>query len=137
MGPVSQSIKTYGRRAGYKVGGVAGTKAGGTIGAAIGGSIGTIVGGKSGAYALGVLGAGVGERLGRRAGHKVGRAIGGGLGSVASKTYEKIPILGSMSKGGPIRRTGLYRLHKGEYVVSKAKAQKLHRVLRRRGNRGY
>lgn len=132
MGPVSKSIKTYGRRAGYKVGGAAGTKVGGTIGAAVGASVGMIGGGKWGAGALGTVGAGVGERLGRRVGHKIGRAAGMGVGAIASKTYEKIPIIGSMSKGGPIRKTGLYRLHKGEYVVSKKKAQKIHRVLRRK-----
>ena len=134
MGPVSQSIKKYGRRAGYKVGGALGTKAGGMTGAVIGGAIGSLAG-KGGAYTLGGMGAGVGERVGRRIGHKVGRAAGMALGSVASKTYEKIPVIGSMSKGGPIHRTGLYRLHKGEYVVSKAKANKLHSIMRRRRRR--
>ena len=34
----------------------------------------------------------------------------------------KQPILGSKKKGGPIKKTGIYKLHKGERVVP-AKAQ--------------
>jgi hypothetical protein len=111
MGPVSQAIKTYGRRAGYKVGGVGGSMIGKMTGTS------------------------VGERLGRRAGHKLGKAVGVTLGTLASKSYSKIPIIGSMSKGGPIHRTGVYRLHKGEYVVSKAKAKRIHTMLRGRKRR--
>lgn len=132
MGRVSNSIKSYGRRTGYKSGGSFGTKVGGTIGATLGSVAGTLGGGTAGAYALGAVGAAVGERVGRRVGHKIGKAAGSSLGAIAAKSYEKIPIIGSMSKGGPIHKTGLYRLHKGEYVVSKKKAQQINQVLRRK-----
>lgn len=101
MGRVSQSIKTYGRRAGYKLGGVAGSAAGKMTGTSIG------------------------EKLGRRVGHQLGKAAGMAAGSMASKAYEKIPVIGSMKKGGPVKRTGRYLLHRGEYVLNRMKAKKL------------
>ena len=104
MGAVSQSIKTYGRRAGYKVGGHFGSKLGAMTGTSIG------------------------EKLGRRAGHKIGKAVGQSIGSAASKAYEKIPIIGSMSKGGPIKKTGAYILHKGEHVLNRKQTKKFIRA---------
>lgn len=45
---------------------------------------------------------------------KVARRIGKSVGSQMAK---KIPILGSFKKGGKVRRTGAYLLHKGERVI--------------------
>jgi|SanBayMetagenome_1026888.scaffolds.fasta_scaffold00111_15 hypothetical protein len=101
MGRVSQSIKTYGRRAGYRLGGAAGTAVGKMTGTSIG------------------------EKLGRRVGHQLGKAAGSAAGTMASKAYEKLPVIGSMKKGGPVKRTGKYLLHKGEYVLNKRSAKKL------------
>lgn len=99
MGAVSQSIKSYGRRAGYRVGGVIGSKIGSLTKTS------------------------VGEKLGRRIGHQAGKNVGKMIGGAASKVYETLPIIGSMKKGGPIRRTGAYLLHKGEYVLNKKKVR--------------
>jgi hypothetical protein len=101
MGAVSHGIRKFGRQAGYKVGGAVGSKIGSMTGTSIG------------------------EKLGRRVGHGVGKMVGKPAGIAASKAYEKIPIIGSMKKGGPIKKTGLYRLHKGEYVLNREKFRRM------------
>lgn len=35
------------------------------------------------------------------------------------------PVLGSYKKGGKIKKTGLYKLHKGEVVKTKKQVKKL------------
>ncbi len=37
-------------------------------------------------------------------------------------------VLGSYKKGGKVKKTGLYRLHKGEKVLTKKKTKMLPRV---------
>lgn len=53
----------------------------------------------------------------------VGRPMGGpapsGLGGAPARPIIRpaMPILGSMKHGGKVKKTGLFRLHKGENVV--------------------
>jgi len=49
-----------------------------------------------------------------------------------SKMQQTQDVLGSMKKGGKIKKTGLYRLHKGERVVPKSKAVKIGALMRAR-----
>lgn len=42
---------------------------------------------------------------------------------VATNRSEQ-PVLGSYKKGGKVKKTGLYKLHKGEKVVSAKKVKK-------------
>jgi hypothetical protein len=63
--------------------------------------------------------------VGRKVGHQLGKQAGKAVGKMAAKGISKIPILGSLKKGGPIHKTGHYLLHKGEYVLSSKKAKKL------------
>lgn len=45
---------------------------------------------------------------------KIGGALGGDFGSLSSSG---IPIIGSFKKGGKVKKTGAYILHKGERVI--------------------
>jgi hypothetical protein len=45
------------------------------------------------------------------------------------------PLLGKKRKGGRVDKTGVYRLHKGEYVVTAAKARKAGRRTKRGAGR--
>lgn len=51
---------------------------------------------------------------------KMGVGMGKGQG-LMKRSMKKPPVLGSMKKGGKIKKTGLYRLHKGEKVVPSKK----------------
>ena len=45
-------------------------------------------------------------------------AIGGRSGMTRTKTGGVVrPVLGSMKHGGKVKKTGLYRMHKGENVM--------------------
>lgn len=39
-------------------------------------------------------------------------------------------VLGSFAKGGKVPKTGLYKLHSGEFVVKKANAQKVMSMMK-------
>lgn len=60
-------------------------------------------------------------------GHKfhqiVGREIGAELGKNAARM---IPIIGSFKKGGYVKKTGAYILHKGETVIAVRKKKRKH-----------
>jgi hypothetical protein len=101
MGIIQNSIKKYSRKGGY----------------AIGGKIGSSIGQMTGSS--------MAEKLGRRVGHQMGKMAGKAAGAAASSAVGKIPIIGSMKKGGPVHRTGNYLLHKGEYVLNKKKAKRM------------
>lgn len=53
----------------------------------------------------------------------------------AAKTVGKA-VLGSLKKGGPIKKTGTYRLHEGEQVLPKKKAE-AYRSKRRMTSSGF
>ncbi len=50
-------------------------------------------------------------------------------GAVVNKQAQ--PVLGSYKKGGKVKKTGLYKLHKGEKVLTKKKAKMLPRVMKK------
>lgn len=100
MGIIKRVVKKLARRAGYHIGGAIGTAAG--------------------VYTE-VPGA---DKVGRRAGHLIGKQAGIAAGKTMAKGISKIPVIGSLKKGGPIHKTGPYLLHKGEYVLSRKKAKK-------------
>ena len=101
MGIVERSLKKYGRKGGYALGGMVGSAAGKMTGTSIG------------------------EKLGRRVGHNLGKMAGKMAGKAAGEAFSKLPVIGSMKKGGPIHRTGKYLLHQGEYVLNRKKARKM------------
>lgn len=47
-----------------------------------------------------------------------------GISGFAEKVKEQKPIK-SMAKGGAVKKTGLYRLHKGEFVMNKKMVDKM------------
>lgn len=69
----------------------------------------------------GSVGSHIGRSIGRRVGSifgKRGRKIGKGLGGLVGEHYAyNLPILGSFQRGGYVKKTGAYILHKGEHVV--------------------
>lgn len=75
-------------------------------------------GGKMIGSQIGRIGGKKGKQWGAKTGYKVGRAAGEAFGNA---------ILGSLKKGGRIKKTGLYRLHKGELVVPAGKKHKRRR----------
>ena len=87
------------------------------------GKVGRAIGTKAGGY----VGSHIGKKLGsEKMGRQVGQKIGGYAGSrIAKKAAVATPVLGSLKRGGRIKKTGLYRLHKGEYVLTKRKARKM------------
>lgn len=89
-----------------------GSKGGKKIGHLIGKSIGRAFGGKKAGKRGYKIAGGVGSTLGY---------LGGAMGTAA--------IIASLKKGGPIRRTGIYRLHKGEYVVPKKPSKKQRKTI--------
>lgn len=89
-----------------------GSKGGKKIGHLIGKSIGRTFGGKKGGEKGYKIAGGIGSTLGY---------LGGAMGTAA--------IIASLKKGGPIRRTGIYRLHKGEYVVPKKPSKKQRKTI--------
>lgn len=48
---------------------------------------------------------------------------GTGLGGARKQGMESAKILGSKKRGGKIKKTGKYRLHKGERVLTKKQAK--------------
>lgn len=80
--------------------------AGSYVGAKIGGAVGRVASGKKGA------------RYGKIAGKLIG-------GYAASEGAKMIPIIGSFKKGGRVKRTGAYLLHKGEHVVPARKKKRI------------
>lgn len=78
-----------------------------------------------------VIGGAVGRSIGRRGGKFVAKVTGASkrntkgykdLGGALGQAYGMvganfIPIIGSFKKGGEVKETGAYILHKGEHVV--------------------
>jgi hypothetical protein len=71
-----------------------------------------------------------GGRLGSRYGGKIGKAVAGKYGKMFGQVMggltgavgggvvgSMLPIIGSFKKGGRVKKTGAYILHKGEHVV--------------------
>lgn len=81
---------------------------------------------KFGAIGGTTLGALLGSRVGfGKEGAEFGGKHGGRVAEFATrKLMEHLPILGSFKKGGRIRKTGAYILHKGERVVPVKKCRK-------------
>jgi hypothetical protein len=48
--------------------------------------------------------------------------LNGQSGTFRNSTFANTQPIQSLKKGGPINKTGLYKLHKGEYVLNKKKA---------------
>lgn len=55
---------------------------------------------------------------------KMNRVLDNSTYGVKTKDPNKM-VIKSLEKGGPINKTGLYRLHKGERVISKSQLNKL------------
>lgn len=83
--------------------------------------LGGLAGGAAGAAAGGALGRKIYGKKGQEVGRKFGKAMGKSAGSAIAKS---IPIIGSFKKGGKVRRTGAYILHKGEHVIPVRKRKK-------------
>lgn len=76
------------------------------------------LGGAAGGYAGRVAGGAIGGKIYGKKGRQMGQKYGGQLGkSLGSGLAKKIPIIGSFKKGGRVKRTGAYLLHKGEHVI--------------------
>jgi hypothetical protein len=78
-----------------------------------GGAVGGYAGGKIG----GKIGGSYGAALGTKAGHYLGKKAAKAGARAAKAGVQK--VIASLKKGGRIRKTGLYRLHKGERVIPK------------------
>lgn len=76
----------------------------------LGGRAGSYIGKNVGAYASQKMG--LGRKIGRRVGYALGKQAG-------AKGASMIPIIGSFKKGGKVKKTGAYLLHKGELVIPK------------------
>ena len=50
------------------------------------------------------------------------QAVGAGAQGFKNNYSDIKAMLGSMKKGGSVRKTGMYRLHKGERVLTKREA---------------
>jgi hypothetical protein len=50
-----------------------------------------------------------------------GRKLGQGLGKLGSGGMN---LLGSFKRGGRVKRTGIYRLHRGERVIPKRRGRR-------------
>ena len=79
-------------------------------------------GGKAGKMVGGMVGAKLGSPMGATGqffGRKAGEYVGKRLGQAGARTIQKgaVKVIASLKKGGKIRKTGLYRLHKGERVI--------------------
>lgn len=71
------------------------------------------------------IGSSIGKRIGRlfgRRGKRIGKNLGGVIGGYYGGAAGE--ILGSFKKGGRVKRTGHYLLHKGELVVPVRKRKK-------------
>jgi len=80
------------------------------------------VGGHIGGLAGKALGSPIGlPNTGTKLGTKYGAKLGG---SIAKKLARATPVLGSLKKGGKIHKTGLYKLHKGELVLTAKQAKR-------------
>jgi hypothetical protein len=77
------------------------------------GIVATIVGGEVGHH-IGKKVFGKGKSIKAR----VGRSIARNAGRIAANY---VPILGSFKRGGRVKKTGAYLLHKGERVIPKRK----------------
>lgn len=105
-----------------------GNKLGGKVakvGGAIGKHLGAEAGARLGSAIGGYQGAKIGGRLGGQAGKFVGKTVAKQGTIAVNKGAEK--VAGSMKKGGHVRKTGLYRLHKGEYVLTMKKVSSMQR----------
>jgi len=75
------------------------------------------------------IGTGIGTKIGRvfgakKIGGEVGGRVFGRIGkNIARSAARNTPILGSLKRGGKIHKTGLYRLHRGEYVINAKSAK--------------
>lgn len=76
--------------------------------------LGALAGAGAGSYVGKKVGKAVGGKKGKNVGNYVGAVVGAHLAGGAARM---IPVIGSFKKGGKVRRTGAYLLHKGEYVV--------------------
>lgn len=72
-----------------------------------------------GTYGGSLLGGILGSRIGFASeGAKLGTQYGGKIASYGvKKLIERMPLLGSFKKGGHVKKTGAYLLHKGEKVI--------------------
>jgi hypothetical protein len=61
---------------------------------------------------------------GKKLYQKVGRKAGEMIGKSAARA---IPIIGSFKKGGRVKKTGAYILHKGERVIPSGKCSCSHK----------
>lgn len=112
-----------------------GKKVGGKSGAAVGGAVGGIVGKTAGSYGGQYGGYAVGK------GYHYGRKDGVPIAKTVVKSFAETPIMrpavmphgsaviGSFKKGGRVKKTGNYLLHKGEYVVPNQKKGKRRHIL--------
>lgn len=96
--------------------------AAGHLGKLVGGKVGRKIGSKVG----GLIGA---RKIGRDAGE---RLLGRAGRNIARSAAAATPILGSFKRGGKIKKTGLYRLHKGEYVIRAKSAKNFKKRWRKR-----
>lgn len=81
---------------------------------------------KVGEYGGAFLGGILGSKIGINSGfEKMGGHYGKKIASYGAKRLiEKVPILGSFKKGGHVKKTGVYLLHKGETVIPYRKKRK-------------
>lgn len=85
-------------------------------------SLGAYIGHELGKYTGGRIGKYIGRKIGhKRSGKRWGEVVGGVIGGIGGYS---IPVLGSFKKGGKVKRTGCYLLHKGEKVVPVRKRKK-------------
>jgi hypothetical protein len=57
-------------------------------------------------------------------GSNLSRFLGAKIARMGDEKKDEETVEGSMRKGGRVKKTGLYRLHKGEEVVPPEKARK-------------
>ena len=90
------------------------------------------LGGKVGSMA----GRAIGSTIGRKIAGKTGAKVGGQIGAIGGRAAGKFAVrkgsklLGSFKKGGHVKRTGPYKLHRGEFVVNAKRVAALKRRRR-------
>jgi hypothetical protein len=98
-------------------------------------SAGARYGSKGGKKAGHLIGKAIGRTFGGKKGGKQGYKIAGGIGSTLGYLGGAIgtaAVIASLKKGGPIKKTGTYRLHKGEYVIPKKPTKTQRKTILRR-----
>lgn len=137
------------RNTGARLGRLVGRNAGSAAGGAIGGYIGGAAGASAGSQLGGSLGKKFGGTIGHITGKKVNQAYDKQKNTDEFKQVAKATepartalapvmkesratakeVIGSFKKGGSVKRTGHYLLHKGEYVVPNQKKGKRRHVI--------